>query len=507
MRNNILLLCVSILVSGLFISAQERALTKEEMEDNLKLQEALIKLQEAKEERDTSMRDYNMNREFYEKGIVTLKELNEAQQKYESAKLKFQRAEIELQKTRLGFLNDAARIEIVTAKKYLTEDGDRKVSVTLKNASNVRKALASDSTLKKSDVMNLLCIKQMKVSLKSGSIISSPYAAGIDRLEVGEEATVDFHLLKDVQDVVVELAYGAVKETRSVFLRKESLREIPTIETSQGSQQGELGTVISYAIELERLAEDEKRFNLIKIGLPRYYTAQFKYNKATVSNIKFTDKISRINVSLEIAVPEKLDRELVGDPVEFFVAVTVPSEARTIGKLNAEAVSKGRSVTREDLDRIKCNYLQLDLTPIGKGKLEIEIENRFKEIIIGESADFRIFITNTGTLDVANVKVDITPPFEWSVTADPLFIDSLAPDTKKPVTITALPGSGAEIGEYDVRLSAAGEAGYEEVESEEKDFTVKLAPKAKLMQNLILVGVLIAVVVIISIVSIIVSRR
>jgi len=507
MGNRLILIVVCICITAGVVFPQEKGLTKEEMEDHLKLQEALIKLRESKEDRDKYEREYNMNLEFYKDGIVTLKELNESQQKLESAKLAYQRAEIELKRTRLGFLNDATRIEIVTAKKYLTEDGDRKVSVTLKNASNVRKALASDPSLKQDDVVSLLCIKQLKLTLKSGAVISDPYECIIDRLEVGKKATVDLVLLKDVEEVTIELAYGSETESRSVFLRKESLREIPTIETSQGSQQGELGALITYSIELERLAEEEKRFSLIKLGLPRYYTAHFKYNGATVSNIKFTDKISRISVQLEVAVPEKLDKDIVGKPVYFFVAVTLPSQARAVSRLNARTLSGGAPISGADLDKLKCNYLQLDLTPIGKGALELEIENRFKEVTLGKSADFRIFVSNTGTLEVSNIKVDITPPFEWSVTAEPRFINMLAPDTKKAVKITASHSSGSEIGEYDIRLSAAGEAGYEEIESEEKDFTVKLTPRARLMQNLILVGVLIAVVVVISIVSIIVSRR
>jgi len=509
MRSNTAVFFLAALLAALHPGrgGEEKVLTREEMEDHLKLQEALIKLQEAREEREKYQREYDVNLEFYKAGIVTLKELNESERRLESAKLRYKRAEIELQKTRLGFLTDVTRIEIAAAKKYLTEDGDRKVSVTLRNASDVRKALAADPSLKEEEVKNLLCIKRLSVALTAGAIISDPYEYIVDSLAVGETRTVDFHLLKDVQEVTIELRYGSAVERKSVFLRKESLREIPTMETSQGSQQGELGSVITYQIELERLSEEEKRFNLVTLGLPRHFTAHFKYNRATVSNIKFTPKITRIEVSLEVAIPEKLDKDLVGRPVEFFVVVTLPSEARRISMLNARAAAEGRAIGKAELDKVKCNYLQLDFTPLGKGKLELEIENRYKEVTVGEGADFRIYVRNTGTLEVTNITLDISPPFEWSVTAAPRFIEALAPDAKQAVVVNARPGSGSEIGEYDIRLKAVGEAGYEEVESEEKDFTIKLVPRARLMQNLVLVGVLVAVVLIISVVSIIVSRR
>ncbi len=489
------------------VAQESIGLTKEEMEDNLKLQEALLKLKESKEERDKYQREYNMNLEFYKSGIVTLKELNDSEQDLESAKLTYERAMIDLEKTRLGFLSDATRIEITGAKKYLTEDGDRKASIQLRNASDLKKALASDPSLKEADVRDLLCIKQLKVYLESDAIISSPYEKIIESMKVGEEVTIDFNLLQDVQKVYVNMEYGSSTIRKNVFLRKESLRDIPTIETSQDSQQGELGSVVTYAIELERLSEEDRRFNLLILGLPRYFTAAFKQKSATVTNIKFTDKISVVNVDLEIVIPEKFDREKIDLQQEFFVVVTKPSQAKSFNDLNTAYYDEGREITADALDKLQCNYMRLDLTPTGKGELEISIENSYKEVKVGEKADFRFFVRNTGTLEIRNISIKNTPPFKWTVTAEPERIDSIAPDSEVTVTIKAEHSSDSAVGEYEVRVKATGEAGYEEIEAEEKNFSVKLIPKAKLMQNLILISVLVAVVVIISIVSIVVSRR
>ncbi|MFH1706704.1 MAG: NEW3 domain-containing protein [Planctomycetota bacterium] len=507
LNKRLLILFLALFAGSVFLAGVESR-TKEEMEDNLKLQDALIQLKQAQEERDRAQRDYQMNLAFYKDGIVTLKELNAAETTLQSAGLTFEKAQIGLEKTRLGFLANAARIEITRATKYLTEDGDRRVTITLRNSSDQAKALAADPSMSAEAVAGFLRVKQLRVVLESGSVIGDPYERLVPELAVGAEAGVDFSLLKDVPNLVVALSYGGKTDRQDVFLRKESLRDIPTIETSQGSQQGELGRVITYQIELERLAEDERRFNLIVVGLPRQYTANFKQNNATISNIKFNEKVSVNTVALEVMIPEKLDKSFVDRTVEFFVAVTKPSAAKTIADLNARAAEEKRAITADDLKGLAdCNNLRLDFTPIGKGALEIAVENRFKEVKVGEQADFRVYVHNTGTLEMKNINVQITPPFEWDVTATPDFIESLKPDQREPVAIAAKPGSGAEIGEYDVRLKAVGEAGYEQITSDEKNFTVKLAPHAKLMQNLILVGVLVAVVVVISVVSVIVSRR
>jgi uncharacterized membrane protein len=86
-------------------------------------------------------------------------------------------------------------------------------------------------------------------------------------------------------------------------------------------------------------------------------------------------------------------------------------------------------------------------------------------------------VKNTGTADLTGVKVTSTPPSGWTVTFDPVSIDTIAPDATGTVTATITPSSDAVAGDYVVTFNAAnGAAGATATGSADIRFTVDTSP-------------------------------
>ena len=60
-------------------------------------------------------------------------------------------------------------------------------------------------------------------------------------LRFGQPVTLDFRLLKDVDAVTVAMSYANQSSERRVLLEKDATANIVTIQSSQFSQEGDLG--------------------------------------------------------------------------------------------------------------------------------------------------------------------------------------------------------------------------------------------------------------------------
>ncbi len=484
--------------------------TKEQRLYEIQLREAQWQVDNAKLEMETQLSNYEENKDLFEQNIRTLDEVNRYQRDYQRAKLAYDRAVIALEETQLSFLRQATHIAILEAKKYRTPEGYRKIEITIANASNLDQAMSLNPDRTAAEVKALLEVQNVQVSIERNDnlIVGDPYEQLIPSLKLDEQVVLIFRLLSDLDAVTVALtAQNGGRDEFPIVLRKESLQDTPTINSVQFSQEGDLNSRVRYDLILERLAEDEKTFRLAVVNLPREIDFAFLDNatNASLTQLKFSEEVTRQQLELELQIPEKLSRRFVDQTVEFYVFITNQEGFSQISQLNRKYGNKPMEL--EDINTVKGNKERFELIPRGKGALETIIANRYQEIKVDEQVTIRVDLLNTGTLEVEEAHLAILPPLGWTYSATPDTIARILPGEKEPITITLYPPEGMGVSEYDVRVEAAGFVGNEKVEAQEKDITIRVEARANILRNVLIIGGVIALVVGVAITSIRVSRR
>lgn len=73
----------------------------------------------------------------------------------------------------------------------------------------------------------------------------------------------------------------------------------------------------------------------------------------------------------------------------------------------------------------------------------------------GSTKDFSVIVVNNGSSVLNNVKLDSTPPTDWTITYDPATIAQLQPNTQQTVVAHIATPGNAVAGDYVVTLSAS----------------------------------------------------
>ncbi|MEE2659783.1 MAG: NEW3 domain-containing protein [Candidatus Latescibacterota bacterium] len=503
------ILSFTALLYGGQVSAQSMrsvGLTRQQQISKLQLEERILQLELRERALATQLAELETTRDLYERGFVTLLTYKQTRNSYEEARLNKEEAEILLEETKLNLLKTATHIVVRNARKYKTKDGKGMIEVVLENASDLEDALIVDPTLSEDDLRTLLKVENIYVSLRNGPIVSEPYEIRVPALEVGEQRSLTYRLLRDEEAIVVVLNYlDIVDESIPVILRKGGRQELPSINSAQFSQTGDLQQDVRFDLIVERLSDEERSFALAVVGLPQKIESSFISSGAKVSQVKFDESTSRDTLALELEIPEKLDRRFIGRTRTFFALVMEASEYPHIHKLRAKYVDD--PVPEKDVKALRCNYVKLELIPKGIGKLEVLVANRYQEIEFGEELRIRVEFHNRGSVFVQNIKAALDVPYQWEHDAEPNLIKRLEPDERVPITITARPPDDIAVGKYDLGIEAQGQVGNENVESLEKNLTIHVGARANITGNAILIGILVFLVVGIGVASMKISRR
>jgi len=488
-------------------AAGTRGLTREQQLSKLRLDEKLRQLEEREAILATQREELETTRELFEQGFLALQTYRQTENNYQEAELQKARAEIQLEETKLELLKNATRLVVREARKYKSADGKSMVDLVLQNASDVRDALVVDSLLTEDEVRSLLKVENIFVSLmRGGPVVGEPYEQRVPSLGVGESQVLTYRLLRDEEAVVVLLSYLDIEnESIPVILKKGSRQELPSINSAQFSQTGELNASVSFDLSLERLSDEERSFALAVLGLPQRIDYSFVHQGAKVSQIKFDENNSKVQPDLTLEIPEKLDRQYIGRARPFYALVIEPREYARIHALRAR-YGDG-AVPEEEVRALAANYVKLELIPKGIGKLEVLVANRYQEIVVGQDMRIRVEFHNRGTVTVQNVKAALDLPYEWQSEVEPMLIKSLAPEERAPVTILAAPPGDIAVGNYELGIEAQGQVGNENVESLEKNITIHVGARSNLAGNTILIAILVLLVVGIGVASVRISRK
>ena len=511
------------------VPASQRALTRDEELYLLEARQVQLDLEQARNEMDQARIERERVRSLYDQKLVTIEKLNDAVQKHQQAILKHKQAEITIEKKRLEFLKDATLITVIDAMKYRDESGDVMASVTIRNDSDIGKARiameGSAEALSDERLASLLKVDNVIVTVlgeaeirrgdefetrrttTSKAIVGDPFQQIVEEIAYADRKDLVYRLLKkDVENVTVRVEFLGTKREYDVFLKKESQQDLPEISSTQYAQIGQLGTKILYDLTLERLAKTEQGFSLVVLNLPPEIKAAFidPVSEASLTQVKFTEEISKQSLYFEASIPEKLPAEMIDTNISFYIMITHQAELKRIFEVRKQ---HGGVVPPEEAMKLRGNKVELILIPRGVGKLEILVTNLFKEVERGEPVTLKFNVLNSGTLELRRVTPELDLPLEWEGTLDPTEVAVINSGEKALYTAHINPPPEVEVGEFPVRIEAEGHSGVEIVEAEEKTFTVRVAAQSNITGTAILVGVLVVLVIGIAVASIKISRR
>ncbi len=400
---------------------------------------------------------------------------------------------------------DTRHISILSAKKFRV-DNQMMVTLQLKNTSTTE-AMPSNATPEEIAAANE--IRGIYVSLldvTDDTNIVKPYETKIPVLGYNETVELTFQLQKDVESLKVSLKYPELPgpDTRLIYLQKESALDVVNVSSLRFSQEGNLGSSVTYDLTLDRLAETENTFQLRVINLLNRLSFEFQdpETKSRQSQVKFTQEQSKRSLSLIVYLPEELDASYLDSTLEFYVAVLDETEANALGGIN----------NRLDLSTDKITGLQggverFELIPKGVPEIEVFVPNAFQTIKIGEVVNMTATLKNIGTRDLVDIRMIVDVNTDWKYTVTPEVIGSLARNEETDIQLTLSPPSDIGVGEYQAKLNAEVTVDNRKFEARDRSITVQVESQTQMSVTTLLFGALILLMIAIVVVTIRISRR
>ena len=434
------------------LSAQAKNLTKEQQRILLDLEEAHLIREQAKAHEAEITIEHEQMIGLQERGVVTGQELRIARQRYERALEERQRAELNLQRAFLNSLADATHLTVVNGQKYGVGNDKVRVKITLRNDSDLQLAQMVDRVRRRYDIKgldqdaeSLLQVDNIFIIFLDDNImIGQPYEVHIPVLALGEEVEVEVGLQRpEVNHITIQLQYLNRTDNHVIHLEKASARDIVRVYAMQFSQEGSLGSSVTYDLHLERLAEDEKIFQLAAHGLPDGFRCEFDdAGGHHLSQMRFDRGHASDSLTLRVYIPERAEGFAMDKPLMFSVLAYEPNT------VEAEVLS---SADIERLQAMGIGYEQLQLTPTGRAELELTTLN-LNLSVNGEGESKSVWqLRNLGTVELFNIRLQALSPPGWDVIFEPQEIAHISPHEEIEAVLTVRPIDNADIGRYEVK--------------------------------------------------------
>ena len=243
------------------------------------------------------------------------------------------------------------------------------------------------------------------------------------------------------------------------------------ITTSYPVLRGQTDAKFEFSLDVNNKVEVDRTFNLAAVG-PEKWEINFKpaYEQKQISSIRVKGGASQT----------------------LAVEVTPPKEAKSGEYPVMVRISSGDKKAEVRLTVILTGIYKLDAgTPTGILSLEA---------IAGKTANFSLFVKNTGSAVNRNVTFSSFKPENWEVTFKPEKIEALEPDALKQVEVTVKPASQALVGDYSVGVMVNGE-------KSDKTIEMRVTVKASTAWGWIGIGIIIIVIAGLSALFIYLGRR
>jgi hypothetical protein len=456
----------------------------------------LLRLKSAQLALELKKADFERFLKLKEEGLTSEADFAERQTAYLQAQVDYQQALI-------NFMGSEARISVTRAVKFQDRSGKKYVTVGLRYASKELKELAN-LKINAEDLFPLNFMKEIKdvyVSLLSeGKIISDPYEKVIPSLPIESERNVTFQLLKDVENLEISVSYAGKTETTPVYLEKGVSANMVTINSAQFSQEADLESTATYDLSLEKFSGEANIFKLEVLNLPQQITYEFSdpTTQARLSQIKFSEGVTNLKLSLKLYLPQNPDSQVVLDkPLEFYVLALDSDQTVKLREIEAKEGKTG--IGPKEIEDLKAGSVRLELIPRGVPKVEVQAVNLYHEIKVGENVSMDVTIKNTGTRTLNNIRVFCDLPLNWRVEIKPDLIPVLQQDKDEVVNIKFLPPADVSVGDYEPKIRTECTAENRHVESEDKIVRIHITSKTNVLGItvliLLLVGLLVGIVV------------
>jgi uncharacterized membrane protein len=240
---------------------------------------------------------------------------------------------------------------------------------------------------------------------------------------------------------------------------KESVKKSKDINiiTSYPVLRGPTDAKFEFSIEVENKLDKDTLFNLFAQG-PENWDVNFKpaYEDKFISSLRL-----KANQSQTVAVEVK--------PFPW----TPPGEYPISIKIGSPE-AKGEA--------------ELTVALTGTHKLEAGTSTGLLSLsaLAGEEANLSIYVKNTGSATLNNVRFLTFKPENWSVSFNPEKIDTLAQGETKQVEVTVTPAGQALVGDYSVVLNV-------EAEKATKNLELRVTVKASTAWGWIGIGIIVFV--------------
>ena len=400
---------------------------------------------------------------------------------------------------------DTRYISILSAKKFRV-DNQMMVTIQLKNTSTTE-AMPINATPEEIAAANE--IRGIYVSLldvTDDTNIVKPYEEKIPVLGYNETVELTFQLQKDVESLKVSLDYPELAEPdmRLIYLQKESALDVVNVSSLRFSQEGNLGSSVTYDLTLDRLAETENTFQLRVINLLNRLSFEFQdpETQSRQSQVKFTQEQSKRNLSLIVYLPEELDASYLDSTLEFYVAVIDEAEADELGGVNNRL-----DLSADRIANIQGGVERFELIPKGVPEIEVFVPNAFQTIKIGEEVNMTATLKNIGTRDLVDIRMLVDVNTDWKYTVIPEVVGSLERNEETDIQLTLSPPADIGVGEYQAKLNAEVTVDNRKFEARDRSITVQVESQTQMSVTTLLFGALILLMIGIVIVTIRISRR
>jgi hypothetical protein len=432
-----------------------------------------------------------------------------SEQEFVQKRTSYLQAQVTYQEALITFMGSEARISVASAVKYQDKAGKKYVRVSLRYSSKELKELGK-LNIDAKDLFPLDFLEEIKdvyVSLRSeGKIISNPYEKAIPSLSLEQERQVTFQLLKDVDNLDVNVFYAGKNETTSVYLQKGLSANIVTVNSAQFSQEADLESEATYDLSLEKFSGEANVFRLKVINLPQQISYEFidRQTQARLSQIKFTEGITSMQLSLKLYLPRNADEQVVIDKsIEFYCLVLDDEQSSQVNEL----LSSGQSVGPKEIDSLKAGNVKLELIPRGVGKIEVLALSLYHEIKVGENVNMEVRVKNAGTRRLDNIRIYTDLPLNWRSEIKPDLIASLDQGKEEIVAIDFIPSEDTSVGDFEPKIRTECIADNRRVESEDKIVRIHISTKTNVLGITLLVIFLVGLLVGIVVFGIKLTRR
>ncbi|MDR1257907.1 MAG: hypothetical protein LBK65_01315 [Tannerellaceae bacterium] len=448
----------------------------------------LLDLKKARADYEVARQQFDNDTRLYDEKAISANE-------YTKSRNTLLSREVDYQKLLLQLISQQSYVIIERAVKYQTAGGERRVRITLKSTLEGNEEYLEQfrehfdvftPEMRAGKVYNIF-VSLSDVADKT--IIGSPYEYQIPSIETGQEASADFELLKDAENLGVTLNYNGRTSEKNVYLKKDASINVIDVSSMQFSQEADLSSSATYGLTLERFSTSDDVYRLMVVGLPRQVSYEFMDETSKVSQIKFAQGVNTKKLSLRVYLPDRDDDDIrIDSPLNFHVlTLTGEQYSQVAGKDLAE-------YPPEQLSALSCGREELELVPRGRGKIEVRATNLYHEISAGDSVVMTVTVRNAGTRRLDNIKISADSPLSWTTVITPDLIRTLDPEKETAVRIAILPPQDSGVGAQEVKIKTEALADNRKVDTEDKTIRIQVNARTSVFGTIMLLLLIVGVV-------------